>query len=154
MEEIWSWRNGLFWGSGKGSKTVSGSTHVVEQLSFSVLPSILIFNFDFIALSVCRSVGWSVGLSQKLSQNQIQNLRKHRKWNLFNYMSRPRNSCLTLLWPPNQPSRTPKQFLSPRLNPKNSPSGPKKSKKNYPKIESKLKVRIEGNKENKSCCTI
>ena len=40
--------NGLFSGLGKGSKTVLGSTHVVEQLSFSVLPSILTFDFDLI----------------------------------------------------------------------------------------------------------
>ena len=30
--------NGLFFGLEKGSKTVLGSTHVVEQLSFSMLP--------------------------------------------------------------------------------------------------------------------
>ena len=30
--------NGLFLGSMWGSKTVLGSTHVVEQLSFSMLP--------------------------------------------------------------------------------------------------------------------
>ena len=40
--------NGLFLGLWKGSKTVLGSTHVVEQLSFSVLPSILTFDFDLI----------------------------------------------------------------------------------------------------------
>ena len=28
--------------------TVSGSTHVVEQLSFSMLPSILTFDFDLV----------------------------------------------------------------------------------------------------------
>ena len=31
-------RNGLFLGWEKGSNTVLGSTHVVEQLSFSMLP--------------------------------------------------------------------------------------------------------------------
>ena len=36
--------NGLFLGPGKGSKTVLGSTHVVEQLSFSMLPLILTFD--------------------------------------------------------------------------------------------------------------
>ena len=35
-------------GSGKDSKTVFGSTHVVEQLSFSMLHSILTFYFDLI----------------------------------------------------------------------------------------------------------
>ena len=30
--------NGLFLGLGKGLNTVLGSTHVVEQLSFSMLP--------------------------------------------------------------------------------------------------------------------
>ena len=33
---------------GKGLNTVLGSTHVVEQLSFSMFPSILTFDFDFI----------------------------------------------------------------------------------------------------------
>ena len=37
--------NGLFLGLGKGSNTVLGSTHVVEQLSFSMFLSILIFDF-------------------------------------------------------------------------------------------------------------
>ena len=37
-----------FLGLGKGSKALQGSTHVVEQLSFSTLPSILTFNFDLI----------------------------------------------------------------------------------------------------------
>ena len=38
--------NGLFLGMGEGSKTVLGSTYVVEQLSFSMSPSILTFDFD------------------------------------------------------------------------------------------------------------
>ena len=33
---------------GKGSKTVLGSTHVVEQLSFSMFSLILIFDFYLI----------------------------------------------------------------------------------------------------------
>ena len=33
-------------GLGKGSKTVLEYTHVVEQLSFSMFPSILTFDFD------------------------------------------------------------------------------------------------------------
>ena len=32
----------------KGSKTFLGYTHVVEQLSFSIFPSILTFDFDLI----------------------------------------------------------------------------------------------------------
>ena len=40
--------NGLFLGSGNGPKTVLGSTHVVEQHSFSMLPSILTFDYDLI----------------------------------------------------------------------------------------------------------
>ena len=32
----------------KASKTVLGHTHVVEQLSFSMFPSILTFDFDLI----------------------------------------------------------------------------------------------------------
>ena len=38
-------------GLGKGSKTVLGYTHVVEQLSFSMFPSILTFDFDLILWS-------------------------------------------------------------------------------------------------------
>ena len=33
-------------GLGKGSKTVLGSTHVVQQLSFSMFPSTQAFDFD------------------------------------------------------------------------------------------------------------
>jgi len=40
--------NGHFLGLGKVSKTILGSTHVVEQLSFSMLPSILTFDVDLI----------------------------------------------------------------------------------------------------------
>ena len=40
--------NGPFLGSGFGSKIVFGSTHVFEQLSFSMLLSILTFDFDLI----------------------------------------------------------------------------------------------------------
>ena len=38
-------------GLGKGWKTVLGYTHVVEQLSFSMFPSILTFDFDLILWS-------------------------------------------------------------------------------------------------------
>ena len=40
--------NKLFLGSGQGSKTILGSTHVVEQLIFSIVPSILTFDFELI----------------------------------------------------------------------------------------------------------
>ena len=43
--------NGLFLGLGYDLKTVLGSTHVVEQLSSSMLPSILTFDFDLILVS-------------------------------------------------------------------------------------------------------
>ena len=39
---------GLFLGLGKGSTIVFGSTHIVEQLSFSMFLSILTFEFDLI----------------------------------------------------------------------------------------------------------
>ena len=38
--------NGLVWGSEQGLTTVLGSTHVVEQLSFSMFPLNLSFYFD------------------------------------------------------------------------------------------------------------
>ena len=38
--------NGLIFGLGEGSKSVLGSNHVVEQLSFSMFPSTLAFDFD------------------------------------------------------------------------------------------------------------
>ena len=39
---------GYFWGLETGLKTVLGSTHVVKQLLFSMVPSILTFDFDLI----------------------------------------------------------------------------------------------------------
>ena len=39
---------GWFGGSESGSTTVFGSTHLVEQLLFSMFPSILTFDFDSI----------------------------------------------------------------------------------------------------------
>ena len=43
------WRpNGLCLGSGFGSKTVLMSTHLVEQLLFSIVPSVQTFDFDLI----------------------------------------------------------------------------------------------------------
>ena len=41
--------NGLFSGLRRSSKTVLGSTHVVEQLSFYMFLSILIFDFYLIS---------------------------------------------------------------------------------------------------------
>ena len=41
--------NGLFLGLGKGSKTALESTHIVEQLSLSMLPEMLTFDFDLIS---------------------------------------------------------------------------------------------------------
>ena len=41
--------NGLFLGLGKGSKTTLGSARVVEQLSFSMLRSILTFDLGLIS---------------------------------------------------------------------------------------------------------
>ena len=38
--------NGLFLGSGSGSKIVFGSTNVVEHLLFSIVPLFLTSNFD------------------------------------------------------------------------------------------------------------
>ena len=38
--------NRFFGGLGKGSNIVLGFNHVVEQLSFSIFLSILIFDFD------------------------------------------------------------------------------------------------------------
>ena len=40
--------NGLFFGLGKSPNTVLGSTHLVEQLYFSMLPLILTFDFELI----------------------------------------------------------------------------------------------------------
>ena len=38
--------NGLFLELGQGSITVLGSTHLVEQLLFSIVPPILTFDFE------------------------------------------------------------------------------------------------------------
>ena len=50
---------------GKVSKTVLGSAHVVEQLSFSMFPSIMTFDFDLILgsfLTFCGPNGLFLGL--------------------------------------------------------------------------------------------
>ena len=60
-------------GLGKGSKTVLGYTHVVEQLLFSMFPLILTFDFDLILLSFFNFWGpnglrfWGSGWVRKLS---------------------------------------------------------------------------------------
>ena len=64
---------------------------------------------------------------------KCQNWKKQRKWKLFNYMSRPKNS-----WP--------------YSNHKTSPWGPQKDK-NDPKIKSNSNVTIQGIIENESCST-
>ena len=49
---------------GKGSKTVLGSTHVVEQLSFSLFPSIMTFDFDSNLgsfFNICALTGYFLG---------------------------------------------------------------------------------------------
>ena len=48
---------GYFLGSGQGSKTVLGSTHVIEKLLFPIDPSILTFNFDLILRSFLAFLG-------------------------------------------------------------------------------------------------
>ena len=53
--------NGLFLGLGKGSNTVLGSTHVVEQLSFSMFSSILTFDF-YLFYGIFFSFGGPNGL--------------------------------------------------------------------------------------------
>ena len=50
-----------------GSKTVLGSTHVVEQTIFSMVPSILTFDFDLILgsfLTFCGPNGLFLGLGK------------------------------------------------------------------------------------------
>ena len=54
-------------GVGKGTNTVFGSTHVVEQLSFSMLSSFLIFDFYLILgylLVFGAQMGYFLGLSR------------------------------------------------------------------------------------------
>ena len=53
--------NRLFLGLGKDSNTVLGYTHVVEQLSFSMFSSILIFDF-YLILGYFFSLGGPYGL--------------------------------------------------------------------------------------------
>ena len=115
--------NQLVWALEQGSTAVFGSTHVVEQLSFSLFLSILTFDFDLIlgsfltfwgpnGLILCSGYGSKTLLGSTYVVEQF----------------------LTL------------------TQPKNGPFGPQKLK-NDPKIKSKSKVRIEGTMENKSCST-
>ena len=56
---------GFFWGCGGFLKTVLRTTHVVEQLSFSMFPSSLTFDFDLILgsfFTFCGCNGLSLGL--------------------------------------------------------------------------------------------
>ena len=52
---------GLLWGVGLSSRTVLGSTHLVEQLSFSMIPSILTFDFYLILGSFLSFFGAIMG---------------------------------------------------------------------------------------------
>ena len=57
--------NGLFFGLEKDRNTVLGTTHVVEQLHFSMLPYILTFDFDLILgsfFTFCGPNGLFLGL--------------------------------------------------------------------------------------------
>ena len=57
--------NGLFLGLRKSSKTVLGSTHVVEPFSFCMFPSFLIFDFHLILgsfFTFCGLNGLFLGL--------------------------------------------------------------------------------------------
>ena len=63
--------NWLFLGSMWGSKTVLGSTHVVDQLLFSIVSSILTFDFDlmlgsFLTFSALLGYFWAWHRAQKL----------------------------------------------------------------------------------------
>ena len=59
--------NGLFLGLGNGSKSVLGSTHIVDQLSYSIFPSILTLDFDSILgyfSTFCGPNGLFLGLGK------------------------------------------------------------------------------------------
>ena len=64
--------NELFLGSGYSSRTVFGSPHIVKQLLFSIVPSILTLDFDLILGVISRFLGalvghfWGQGRVQKL----------------------------------------------------------------------------------------
>ena len=63
--------NGLFLGSGYGSKTVPGSIHIVEQLLFPMFSSILTFDFDlfwgsFFTFRALMGYFWGQGRAQTI----------------------------------------------------------------------------------------
>ena len=70
--------NGPLLGSGRGSTTIPGSTHVVEKLSFSMFPSIPAFDFDFILGSSLTFggpnglfLGWGKGSNTVLGSTHL-----------------------------------------------------------------------------------
>ena len=52
---------GYIWGLGRALKTVLGSAHIVEQLLFYIVLSVLSFDFDLI-LGPCLTFGSPNGL--------------------------------------------------------------------------------------------
>ena len=63
--------NDLLLGLGSGSKTVLGSTHVLEQLLFSIVPSIMTFDIylslgSFFPFWALKGYFWGRGRAQKL----------------------------------------------------------------------------------------
>ena len=63
--------DGLFLGWTRGSSTVFGSTHIVEQISFSMFLSILTFDFDIVLESFCTLLSpnglfWGWGRGRRL----------------------------------------------------------------------------------------
>ena len=80
---------GLFWGLGSGRKTVFGSTHIVQQLFFSMFPSILILEFDIILGVGLAFWGLMPILWQgKFSKNVLRSYYKAENFHLcasFNY---------------------------------------------------------------------
>ena len=65
-------------------------------------------------------------MTPKLSQNQISEVKKNRKWKLFNYISKDQHSCRTLLRTSNQPIRA-------------------KKRQKWPQIQDKIKCQNSGN---------
>jgi len=62
---------GYLWGQGRIDKSVLGSIHIVEQLLFSTVPSILTFDFELILGSFLTFWGpnglfWGCGRVRKL----------------------------------------------------------------------------------------
>ena len=59
---------GYFWGWGRVNKLFVWSTYVVEQLLFSIVPSIMTFDFGYFFLVFGALMGyfWGRGRAQKL----------------------------------------------------------------------------------------